>query len=192
MQTSDTFSLLLTTSRNPSSRGRHLLKELLYVLPNSVKINRGHLNIEQIFANAKQKNCSRVLIVSSHHGNPNIISGYQYIVHKTGQEYLWVFDWYIRSLKLVSELQNKAIKKSFATLHWNFSDVQPEVETLLSSFFHIPKNTTRKSDEEADLNLEFTHLESGYLFQCLLRDGTLIAPEFVIEEIRVAEDNVKD
>ena len=184
MQPSNNYSILLTTSRKPPSRGRNFLKELDYILPKSVKINRGHLNVGQIFETALKNKCTRVLILSSHHGNPSLISGYQQISPNDNElGYNWFFDWHINALKLKSELNSMNLKKLPLQIFWSFIDLQKELESLLSNFFHISKNVT----DNWNLKIEIIHIDPGYLFQCFLKDGSKISPEFIIEEIRVAD-----
>ena len=55
--------ILLTTSRDPSSRLTQFLKELRLVFPNSQRINRGNAVIKELIEAARTNDFSDVVIV---------------------------------------------------------------------------------------------------------------------------------
>ena len=67
---------IVTTSRRPSRRVRRFCKELLYVIPNSVKVNRGKLSLDELYLKALELGGKRVILVSVLKGNPGVISFY--------------------------------------------------------------------------------------------------------------------
>ena len=67
---------LITTSRRPNNRVRSFVKELSSTLPNTVRLNRGHLSMSELAREAMALGAERVLIVSSRRGNPGIMRIY--------------------------------------------------------------------------------------------------------------------
>ena len=65
--------LLITTSRRPSRRTRTLAKELNRVIPGSMKINRGKLNLSKLREYMIRKGLNKLLIIETRKGNPSIL-----------------------------------------------------------------------------------------------------------------------
>ncbi len=63
--------LLITTSRDPSSRLIQFVKEFRLCLPNSQRINRGNTQIKELMTAARAADCSDVVIVHEHRGMPD-------------------------------------------------------------------------------------------------------------------------
>ena len=68
--------VIVTTSRAPSPRTRSFVKDLVSVTPGSVKVNRGHLTLEELAVLAMERGADRVVIVGERRGNPSIIRIY--------------------------------------------------------------------------------------------------------------------
>ncbi len=69
--------ILITTSRRPSPRTRSFIKDLVGILPNSLKVNRGHLTMEELAILALSKGCDRLVIVGENRGNPSLLRVYK-------------------------------------------------------------------------------------------------------------------
>jgi U3 small nucleolar ribonucleoprotein protein IMP4 len=63
--------ILLTTSRNPSSRLTQFAKELRLVFPNSQRINRGGTVIKELVEAARNNDVTDIVIVHEHRGEPD-------------------------------------------------------------------------------------------------------------------------
>ena len=70
-------SILVTTSRRPSRRTRSLVKDLMSLVPNSLRVTRGHLTMEDLALLAVNKDCNRILLIGERRGNPSIIRVYE-------------------------------------------------------------------------------------------------------------------
>ncbi|MEB3859982.1 MAG: hypothetical protein LRS43_02100 [Desulfurococcales archaeon] len=70
------YRVILTTSRRPNNRVRSFVKELYLTLPKAIRLNRGHLSMEELAREALLLRAERVVIVSSRRGNPGIIRFY--------------------------------------------------------------------------------------------------------------------
>jgi len=63
--------ILITTSRRTNQRVRRLAKELSWVIPFSLKINRGHMSLDDLRDYMYRRGYSRLLLITSRKGNPN-------------------------------------------------------------------------------------------------------------------------
>ncbi|CAM6083305.1 unnamed protein product [Calypogeia fissa] len=63
--------ILLTTSRDPSSRLTQFVKELKIVFPNAQRINRGGQVISDIVESCKNNDFTDILLVHEHRGEPD-------------------------------------------------------------------------------------------------------------------------
>ena len=64
-------SILITSSRKPSSRLQQFLKELKIVIPNTTRINRGNYVIHELVEVATKYNFTDLIILHEHRGNPD-------------------------------------------------------------------------------------------------------------------------
>lgn len=63
--------ILITTSRDPSSRLSQFAKELKLLIPNSQRINRGRYQIDDIVRACRENNVTDLIIVNENKGNPD-------------------------------------------------------------------------------------------------------------------------
>jgi rRNA maturation protein Rpf1 len=68
--------IIITTSRRPPPRTRSLVKDLVGTIPNTIKLTRGHMNMDELAVEAKIHDADRVIIISSKKGNPSLIRFY--------------------------------------------------------------------------------------------------------------------
>ena len=68
--------ILVTTSRRPPPRTRSLVKDIVDVIPRSVRLTRGHMSMEELWVKARTLGLERVMVVSSRRGNPSLIRIY--------------------------------------------------------------------------------------------------------------------
>lgn len=64
--------ILVTTSRDPSSRLQQFAKEIRLMFPNAQRINRGNHVIEEICSACRANDVSDLIIVHEHRGIPGI------------------------------------------------------------------------------------------------------------------------
>ncbi|MDP8003330.1 MAG: Brix domain-containing protein [Caldisphaera sp.] len=62
--------IILTTGRRPSQRTRTFIKELNSVLPNTLKVTRGHLSLEDLNSLSLEYKIKEIILVSDYRGNP--------------------------------------------------------------------------------------------------------------------------
>ncbi|CAN6443415.1 unnamed protein product [Victoria cruziana] len=63
--------ILVTTSRDPSSRLVQFVKELKFVFPNAQRINRGNQVISEIVATCRAYDFTDIIMVHEHRGEPD-------------------------------------------------------------------------------------------------------------------------
>ena len=63
--------MLITTSRDPSSRLKAFAKELKLVFPNSQRMNRGNQVVPQMVEAARGHDFTDIVIVQEHRGEPD-------------------------------------------------------------------------------------------------------------------------
>ena len=66
--------ILVTTSRDPSSRLGQFSKEIRLLLPTSVRLNRGNLVSEDLVGAAKAQNLTDVVLLHEHRGVPTAMT----------------------------------------------------------------------------------------------------------------------
>ncbi|KAI3383937.1 hypothetical protein SNEBB_006846 [Seison nebaliae] len=66
-------SVVITTSRYPSSRLKQFAKEMKLLIPNSIRLNRGTTEIAQLMSVSKRNNMTDIIILHEKRGEPNSI-----------------------------------------------------------------------------------------------------------------------
>lgn len=96
--------IVVTTSRRTTQRIRSFVKDLVSILPSSVKINRGHKSLLELAIEACKLGAKYFLVVTEWRGNPRAINIYE--VEKTQPhhvEYKEIATILIRGVKLSRE-----------------------------------------------------------------------------------------
>lgn len=65
--------IMLTTSRDPSSRLKMFVKELRLIFPNSQRMNRGNYEMKQLLHACRANNVTDFIIVHEHRGVPDAL-----------------------------------------------------------------------------------------------------------------------
>jgi len=133
--------LLLTTSRDPSSRLTQFIKELRLVFPNSQRLNRGNAVVKELVEAARSNDFSDLIIVHEHRGEPDglIISHLPY----GPTAYFGLSNVVLRhdlttKLGTMSEQNPHLIMENFQT------KLGERVATILKSLFPVPKVDSRR------------------------------------------------
>lgn len=66
--------VLVTTSRNPSTRLAAFAKEVRLLLPTSVRVNRGNLILPTLVASAQSAGLSDIILLHEHRGTPTAMT----------------------------------------------------------------------------------------------------------------------
>ncbi|CAB3410788.1 unnamed protein product [Caenorhabditis bovis] len=63
--------IVITTSRDPSSRLKMFSKEMRLVFPNSQRINRGHYDVKQLVQACRAQDTTDLIVLTETRGNPD-------------------------------------------------------------------------------------------------------------------------
>ncbi|EFO98441.1 hypothetical protein CRE_02673 [Caenorhabditis remanei] len=63
--------IVITTSRDPSSRLKMFAKEMKLIFPNAQRINRGHYDVKQVVQACKAQDSTDLIIFTETRGNPD-------------------------------------------------------------------------------------------------------------------------
>eukprot|EP01017_Pseudomicrothorax_dubius_P035407 TRINITY_DN4951_c0_g1_i4.p1 TRINITY_DN4951_c0_g1~~TRINITY_DN4951_c0_g1_i4.p1 ORF type:complete len:265 (-),score=48.16 TRINITY_DN4951_c0_g1_i4:34-828(-) len=149
-------SILMTTSRSPSSRLTQFSKEMSLIFPNSARINRGALHINDLIQMAQKQGVTDMILLHEHRGEPDgiIISHLPYgpTIH------LGLFNTVLRH-----DLKGKLDTVSLAYPHLIFqgftTPLGERVTKILKHLFPIPKAESKRVIVFANQNdiISFRH-----------------------------------
>lgn len=133
--------ILLTTSRDPSSRLTSFLKELRLVFPNSQRINRGNAVIKELVETARANDFSDIVLVHEHRGEPDglIVCHLPYgPTAYFGLSGVVLRHDLTQKLGTMSEANPHLIMDNFST------PLGARVSQILSALFPVPKADSRR------------------------------------------------
>ncbi|KAJ2111707.1 snoRNA-binding rRNA-processing protein imp4, partial [Coemansia sp. RSA 788] len=132
--------IVVTTSRDPSSRLQQFAKEMRLVVPNSQRINRGNYVIREIVETCKANVVTDLIIVHETRGQPDglIISHFPYgpTVHFTLYNVVLRHD--IKDQGNVSEAYPHLIFENFG------SHLGNRIKSVLKYLFPVPKTDSKR------------------------------------------------
>lgn len=134
--------ILITTSRDPSSRLQQFAKELRLVFPNSQRINRGNHVINEIVTACKSNDVTDLLIVHEHRGIPDglIVSHFPYgpTVYFSLHNVVLRHDIRDKNQGTVSEAYPHLIFSNFST------KLGSRIKSVLQHLFPVPKEDSKR------------------------------------------------
>jgi len=127
--------ILLTTSRQPTQRIRTLANDLVSVIPNSIRVNRGKQSLDGVAEKALELGADKVVILDRWKGDLGRIQFFQ--IDKSGFSQMPPTV-YVRSVKLRREFGSESRKqiKSLGVLA--ASGEASRLEVFVSDFFGVP------------------------------------------------------
>ena len=136
----------LSSSRDPSIRVRQFLNELAEAIPNSVKINRGRMSLDDLVVRAIEHRAKYILYVMTRKGNPLAIKFIE--INEKEATYRWLpYVIKLIGVKLIVDMPvRRAIKKKARSAIIVMLDYH-EVGDLLSQILNIPAVQTRNLDQ---------------------------------------------
>lgn len=133
--------ILITTSRDPSSRLTQFVKELRLIFPNSQRLNRGNAVVKELMDAARANDFSDVIIVHEHRGEPDglIVSHLPY-----GPTAYFG----LTNVVLRHDLSSKLGTMSEAAPHLIFDNfttaLGARIQNVLKYLFPVPKPDSRR------------------------------------------------
>jgi len=127
--------ILLTTSRSPSPRIRTFCNDLIRVMPNMVRVNRGKMSMDEVAEKALEHGADRVVVVDRWQGGPSKIEFFHIVasglVHVSPSLY-------IAGIRLQREFAPTRLKLVNSSVITTSSDNSLEIVDSLSKFFNLP------------------------------------------------------
>ncbi|OLS19898.1 MAG: putative Brix domain-containing ribosomal biogenesis protein [Candidatus Heimdallarchaeota archaeon LC_3] len=173
--------IAITTTRKPPSRVRQLVNELSPIIPNSFKIVRGHSNLQDLTENAFSNSCTKIILISSNHGNPATLTGYKIILDKNNIQLDWSFDWIIRNVKLNHEFGSKKVINQVDNAQISFINIFSEIKENFDNYFNFSKEL--KGDKENLIRLTLEYTDPGFIFFPNNESNQNISPIILMSEI---------
>ncbi|KAJ2769845.1 snoRNA-binding rRNA-processing protein imp4 [Coemansia nantahalensis] len=132
--------VVVTTSRDPSTRLQQFAKEMRLVIPNSQRINRGNYVVGEIVETCKANEVTDLVIVHETRGQPDglVVSHLPYgpTVHFTLYNVVLRHD--IQDQGNISEAYPHLIFESFS------SRLGGRIKTVLKNLFPVPKQDSKR------------------------------------------------
>ena len=157
---SERKSILLTTSRRPTSRIRSFCHDLAGCLYDIVRINRGKLNLDGIAEKALEINADRVIIIDRWRGGPGKIQ--LFLVKETSLTPVPPLI-YIRGIKLRMEfeIKTKKVQSSVITTSPESSFYGEKIAGFLARFFNIPMLSVEQAGSRYSASMHISANASG-------------------------------
>lgn len=127
------MSIIITTSHKPSPRLRSFVKDLVSVIPGSIKLNRGKKTLEDLLYDAIDYGADRLVIVGERKGNPGSIR--VYIVDADEEKLKELAYYNIRGVKLSRENPYATRIYNPSILMVDSSSIKSEVEEKFVDIF---------------------------------------------------------
>jgi len=127
--------ILLTTSRNPTSRIRTFCNELTRVIPGVVRVNRGKMSVDQVGEKTLELGADRVVIVDRWQGGPGKIEFFH--IGASGLVRI-PRSLYIAAIRLQREFAPTKSKPFHSLVITHSVGNSLEIADSLSKFFNVP------------------------------------------------------
>lgn len=177
-------SLLVTTSREPSRRTRSFVNDLIKVVPDSIRFNRGKATYEDLAAIVKHRFSRGVLMVLERKGNPSALA---YLVPGDATDLIRKYLVLISSLKLHREIKDHQTPYNVGRLVLNFSRVpqgfpQRVCEVLVEIFRPMLVQESVEFPEAVELEVTGSESSASVAFYCS-STGRACGPTFSVTRI---------
>jgi len=181
-------SVLLTTSRRTSDRVRSFIRDLAYSIPDSIRFNRGSMNMAQLRARISQVGANAAIIVSMFRGNPGELS----FIDESGEEILNIR---MESAALRREVSPDSSTKNVSCLGVVVKEDSSErtlsLATELAELFNMELNVTASpyaitTDQSRSSFVWLEDLKKGKILwtQYITDDHKEIGPRIRISSLR--------
>lgn len=182
--------VVITTSREPSSRLKIFAKELKLLFPNSQRINRGSYEMKQLVESCKSNDVTDLIIAHETRGNPDglIISHLPFGPTAYFQLTNVVLRHDIDGLKTMSEAYPHLI---FNNLE---SKLGKRVSNILRYLYPVPKQDSRRIISFSNNNDFISFRHHNYTKEAGIIGLTEVGPRFemIIYDIKLATVDVAD
>ncbi len=138
--------IALSSSRDPNLRIRQFLNELSIAIPNSVKINRGRMSLDQLVVKAMERNAKYIMYITVRRGNPIAIRFIE--IDYENSTYRWLpYIIKLVGVKLIVDMPIRRVAKRKAKNAIIVAFDYHETVDIFSQILNIPAIQTRNLDE---------------------------------------------
>jgi rRNA maturation protein Rpf1 len=129
--------ILFTTSRKPTNRIRTFCRDLVYSIPNTLRINRGKLSLNALAEKALELGANRIVIIDRWKGGPGKIEFFQ-IRERLHQVPPLI---YLKGVKLRREFDTKVKRvQAYAIVICNEENEElQKISDAISEFLQLPQ-----------------------------------------------------
>ncbi len=178
------YSLIITTSREPSRRTRSFVNDLVKVVPNSIRFNRGKATYEDLATIAKRYSSRGVLMILEKKGNPSALA---YLIPESITSLTRRYVVLISSLRLLREIKDHQTPYNVRKLVLNFSKVpqgfpQRVCEALIEIFAPTLVQAPEESPDVVELKVAGDENSVFVTFYCS-STGRICGPAFSVLRI---------
>jgi len=175
--------ILLTTSRQPTERIRTLCRELVRVIPNALRVNRGKLSLDGVTEKALEFGANRIIIIDRWKGGPGKIQFFH-----AGSEGLIPVPptIYVSGARLQREFKSRVGKIRPLTLTASSEGSQTgKLAEALSNFLEVPKSTEERvsSVYQASIHVSSDASGSVQITFRLLPEGVEVGPRITLSHV---------
>lgn len=177
--------ILLTTSRRPTKRIRTFCSDLARSIPNTVRVNRGKMSLQELAENAVERGLDRIIAIDRWKGGPGKIR-----LYKMGQGKLVEIPprIYVKGVRLQRELKKREKAVNSLAIGRQPEESLSEIPMLLdalSDFLSVPVVVFDEADSsyEAVMRVYCDDAQLKHLSFFLLPSTTEIGPHITISHL---------
>jgi len=174
--------ILLTTSRNPTSRIRTFCNDLTRIIPNIVRVNRGKMSMHEVAEKALEQGADRVVIVDRWQGGPGRIEFFH--VGTAGLVHVAPI-LYVAGIRLQREFAPTKLKPEHSLVITQLIDNSIEIVDSLSKFFNVPFLSENEAFSKYPVTMQISHDATGrvQITFMLLPQKIEIGPRITIRRV---------
>jgi len=150
--------ILLTTSRNPTSRIRTFCNNLTRVMPSIVRVNRGKMSIGEVAEKALEYGADRVVIVDRWQGGPGKIEFFH--VGSSGLVHVPPI-LYVAGIRLQREFAPTKLKRVHSLVITQSVHNSVQIVDSLAKFFSLPILLEKEALSKYQVTMRISHDATG-------------------------------
>jgi len=151
--------ILLTTSRQPSQRIRTLANDLVSVIPNSIRVNRGKLSLDGVAEKALELDADKIVILDRWKGDLGKIQFFQIDESGFCQVPPSI---YVRNVRLRREFDNKG-RRQIESVGVLATSAVGRFGEFVSGFFGVPVFRSEEFPQHCQALMSLSRNASGVL-----------------------------
>jgi U3 small nucleolar ribonucleoprotein protein IMP4 len=178
------MSILITTSRRPTRRIRTFCHDITYSVPNTIRFNRGKLNLNGLTKKALENNVNRLVIINRWKGGPGKISFFLIDAEKGLHHIPPAL--YISGIKLQREFGVKVSTTQPLIITTQFSPPQQlkKIAEFFSNYFKLPLSQRPLSTPQRSLHFSCSPTNLIHITFLRFPENQEVGPQIKISNLR--------